>query len=135
MAAGVMATTAPWASASVLERITVMRPELSSQRCTSPQVRDEASERRNPASDDTATRATSNFPLSAVRSAAPSRRRGRAYRGWGEGAGLVLGPPAGYIFSPSFILPPRADAFSVAAVMAAVYSGRIIIATSLAAAS
>ena len=36
MAAGVMATTTPWASASVLERITVMRPEPSSQRCTSP---------------------------------------------------------------------------------------------------
>ena len=31
MAAGVMATTAPWASASVLERTTVMRPEPSSQ--------------------------------------------------------------------------------------------------------
>ena len=32
MAAGVMATTAPWASASVLERTTVMRPGPSSQR-------------------------------------------------------------------------------------------------------
>ena len=39
MATGVMATTAPWASASVLERMTVMRPLPSSQRCTSPQVR------------------------------------------------------------------------------------------------
>ena len=37
MAAGVMATTAPWASVSVLERATVMRPLPSSQRCTSPQ--------------------------------------------------------------------------------------------------
>ena len=36
MATGVMATTAPWASASVLERMTVMRPLPSSQRCTSP---------------------------------------------------------------------------------------------------
>ena len=66
MAVGVMATTAPWASASVLERITVMRPEPSSQRCTSPQVSAAASDRRNPASDNTATRATSNFPLSAA---------------------------------------------------------------------
>ena len=38
MAAGVMAITAPWASTSVLERMTVMRPLPSSQRCTSPQV-------------------------------------------------------------------------------------------------
>ena len=57
MAAGVMATTAPWASASVLERTTVMRPLPSSQRCTSPQVSDAASLRRNPPSDSTATRA------------------------------------------------------------------------------
>ena len=58
IAAGATATTAPWASASVLERTTVMRPEPSSQRCTSPQVRDEASDRRRPASERTATRAT-----------------------------------------------------------------------------
>ena len=64
MAAGVMATVAPWASTSVLERTTVMRPEPSSQRTTSPQVSAAASERLNPASDNTATRATSNFPLS-----------------------------------------------------------------------
>ena len=49
MAAGVMATTAPWASTSVLERMTVMRPLPSSQRCTSPQVSAAASERRRPA--------------------------------------------------------------------------------------
>ena len=80
MAAGVMATTAPWASASVLERMTVMRPEPSSQRTTSPQVRDEASERRNPASESTATRATSNLPRSAACSAV-SKPRPRL-RGW-----------------------------------------------------
>ena len=61
MAAGVMTTTVPWASVSVLERATVMRPLPSSQRCTSPQVRGEASERQSSASDSTATRATSNF--------------------------------------------------------------------------
>ena len=33
MAAGVMATVAPWASASVLERMTVMRPLPPSQLC------------------------------------------------------------------------------------------------------
>ena len=38
MAAGVMATTAPGAPASVLERTTVMWPEPLSQPCTSPQV-------------------------------------------------------------------------------------------------
>ena len=48
MATGVMATTAPWASASVLERMTVMRPLPSSQRWTFPQVSAAASERRNP---------------------------------------------------------------------------------------
>ena len=58
MAAGVMATTAPWASTSVLERTTVMRPLPSSQRCTSPQVNTAASERRNPPSDRTATKDT-----------------------------------------------------------------------------
>ena len=36
MAAGVTATTAPWASVSVLERMTVMRPLPSSQRWASP---------------------------------------------------------------------------------------------------
>ena len=48
IAMGVMATTAPTASASVLERTTVMRPEPSSQRCTSPQVSAAASDRRRP---------------------------------------------------------------------------------------
>ena len=43
---GVMATTAPWASVSVLERMTVMRPLPSPQRCTSPQVSAAASLRR-----------------------------------------------------------------------------------------
>ena len=57
-----MATTAPGASTSVLERMTVMRPLPSSQRWTSPQVRDETSVRRSPASDSAATKATSNFP-------------------------------------------------------------------------
>ena len=38
MAVGVMATTAPCASTSVLERMTVMRPLPSSQRWASPQV-------------------------------------------------------------------------------------------------
>ena len=67
MAAGVMATTAPWASTSVLERSTVMWPLPSSQRCTSPQMRDEASDRRNPPSERTATRARSNLlPLSGL---------------------------------------------------------------------
>ena len=42
MAAEVTATTAPWASASVLERTKVVRPEPSSQRCASPQVREAA---------------------------------------------------------------------------------------------
>ena len=74
MAAGVMATTAPAASTSVLERTTVMRPLPSSQRWTSPQVRDEASERLNPASDSAATRAKSNFPLSAACSAVSKPR-------------------------------------------------------------
>ena len=81
MAAGVMATTAPWASASVLERTTVMRPLPSSQRCTSPQVRDEASERLNPPSDSTATRARSKWVRSAACSAV-SKPRPRA-RGFG----------------------------------------------------
>ena len=66
MAAEVIATTAPWASASVFERITVMRPEPSSQRWTSPQVSDEASDRRNPPSDNTATSARSSLARSAA---------------------------------------------------------------------
>ena len=57
-----------------------MRPELSSQRCTSPQVRDEASERLSPASESTATRAKSNFPLSAACSAVSMPRP--RFRGW-----------------------------------------------------
>ena len=73
MAAGVMATTAPWASASVFERMTVMRPLPSSQRTTSPQVRDEASERLRPASDGATTKGTSNFSRSAV--SMPRHRR------------------------------------------------------------
>ena len=80
MAAGVMVTTAPAASTSVLERTTVMRPLPSSQRCTSSQVREEASERRSPASDRTATRATSNLPLSAACSGVSKPRPRR--RGW-----------------------------------------------------
>ena len=78
-----MATTAPAASTSVLERMTVMRPLPSSQRRTSPQVRDEASERRRPASDNTATRATSNFPRSSACSAV-SKPRPRAGLDGGE---------------------------------------------------
>ena len=66
MAAGMMATTAPWASASVLERMTVMRPLPSYQRTTSPQISAAASERRNPPSDSTATRAKSSLALSAA---------------------------------------------------------------------
>ena len=61
-----MATTAPAASTSVLERMTVMRPLPSSQRCTSPQVSDAASERLNPPSDSTATRARSKRARSAA---------------------------------------------------------------------
>ena len=49
MAAGVMATTALTACTSVLERMTMMRPLPSSQRWTSPQMRDAASDRRRPA--------------------------------------------------------------------------------------
>ncbi len=64
-----MATTAPAASTSVLERTTVMRPLPSSQRWTSPQVSEAASERRRPVSDSTATRVRSNFPRSAACSA------------------------------------------------------------------
>ena len=66
MAVGVMATTAPWAPASVLERITADRPLPSSQSWMSPQVRAAASERRNPPSDSTATRARSKRARSAA---------------------------------------------------------------------
>ena len=57
-----------------------MRPLPSSQRCTSPQVRDEASERLNPPSDSTATRARSTRARSAACSAV-SKPRPRL-RGW-----------------------------------------------------
>ena len=101
MAAGVMPTTAPWASVSVLERSTVMRPLPSSQRCTLPQVRDAVSERLNPPSDKTATKSRSNLARSAAcgrgfETAAalagldggdPDRRQHVD----GEGAGLALG--------------------------------------------
>ena len=80
MAAGVMATTAPAASTSVLERMTVMRPLPSSQRCTSPQINAAASERLSPASDSTTTRARSNLPRSSACSAV-SKPRPRL-RGW-----------------------------------------------------
>ena len=97
-------------SMSVLERTTVMRPLPSSQRCTSPQVRDEASERRSPASDSAAARARSNFPRSSACSAVSKPRPRR--QGWtavsrmtagldgGEDAGLALG--FGQPTSPSF---------------------------------
>ena len=78
-----------------------MRPLPSSQRCTSPQVSAAASERLSPASDSTATRATSNLPRF-------SSLLGRFYAAaalagldggepddgehvGGEGAGLALG--------------------------------------------
>ena len=80
MAAGVMATVAPWASASVLERTTVMRPEPSSHCCTSPQVKAAASLRLSPASESTATSAASDFSLSAACSGV-SKPRPRL-RGW-----------------------------------------------------
>ena len=63
---GLTATTAPAASTSVLERITVMPPLPSSQRWMSPQVRDEASDRLNPPSESTATSATLNLARSAA---------------------------------------------------------------------
>ena len=100
MAAGVMATTAPWASASVLERMTVMRPLPSSQRCTSPQVSAAASERRNPASDSTATRARSNlarcsllgcFEAAAALAGLDGGEPDDGEHVGGEGAGLALG--------------------------------------------
>ena len=80
MAVGVMATTAPWASVSVLERMTVIRPLPSSQRTTSLQVSDAASERLNPPSDNTATRARSKRARWAACSAV-SKPRPRL-RGW-----------------------------------------------------
>ena len=79
MAAGVMATTAPWASTSVLERITVMRPLPSSQRCTSPQVRAEASERRNPTVGQHGHQGHVKLP--------PLMRPARAFRCRGRGGG------------------------------------------------
>ena len=73
MAAEVTATTAPWAPTSVLTRTTVMRPLPSSQ------VNAAASEHLSPASDSTATRATSNRARSAACSGVSmpqSRREG-----------------------------------------------------------
>ena len=77
-ACGVMATTAPAASWSVLERRTVRRPDPSSSRATSAHVSAAASERRSPASLMTLTIARSRAarhclsarPLSAPRIAA-----------------------------------------------------------------
>ena len=91
MAAGVMATTVPWASASVLERTTVTPPLASSQRCTSPQV----SRRLRAAQAGVGQRHHQGHvklpPLSRLirrlcAAAAPSGLDG------GEGAGLPLGP-------------------------------------------
>ena len=82
MAVGVMATTAPCASTSVLERMTVMRPLPSSQRWASPQVNAAASPRRNPPSERTAARARSNLLRSTA--AGTSQCRGR-----GDGAGRL----------------------------------------------
>ena len=101
MATGVMATTAPWASASVLERMTVMRPLPSSQRWTFPQVSAAASERRNPPvgqdghQGKVETGAFSRL-LGRLHAAAAGTgfRSGEADDGQhvgGEGAGLALG--------------------------------------------
>ena len=97
-----MATTAPWASASVLERTTVMRPLPSSQRWASPQVSAAASLRRNPPSDSTATRARSKPARSAACSGVSKPRpRGRGFGAVSRitartsavrAAGLALGP-------------------------------------------
>ena len=56
--AGMMATAAPWASASVLERTTVMRPLRSFQCWTLPKVSSAASGRLGPALERTAVKST-----------------------------------------------------------------------------
>ena len=105
-----MATTAPWASASVFGRMMVMRPEPSSYRWTLPEARVAASERRRPASDSAARQGLVELlPLRRLFrrlevAAAPAGPDGGAADDGqdvgGEGAGLALGP--GKSQSPSF---------------------------------
>ena len=93
----------PAASTSVLERVTVMHPLPSSQRCTSSQVNAAASERRSPASDSTATRATSNFARSAACAGVSTPRPRR--RGWTEVSRITASTSAvrGFRIHPSIL--------------------------------